>query len=77
LTGGASSAPNPRALFAELINAKPTEIAYVSSTSEGENLVGRREQRQVGLGFTAVRMRLSPSVYNDMADVDRFLEALG
>src|SRR5262245_11111004 len=33
--------PNPRALFAELINAKPTEIAYVSSTSEGENLVVR------------------------------------
>ena len=39
--GGASTAPNPRALFAELINAKPTEIAYVSSTSEGENLVVR------------------------------------
>src|SRR5215470_731354 len=33
--------PNPRTLFAELINAKPTEIAYVSSTSEGENLVVR------------------------------------
>jgi selenocysteine lyase/cysteine desulfurase len=31
--------PNPRALFAQLINAKPAEIAYVSSTSEGENLV--------------------------------------
>jgi len=29
----------PRALFAELINAKPAEIAYVSSTSAGENLV--------------------------------------
>jgi len=39
--GGASSAPNPRALFAELINAKPTEVAYVSSTSAGENLVVR------------------------------------
>ena len=33
--------PNPRALFAQLINAKQTEIAYVSSTSEGENLVVR------------------------------------
>jgi selenocysteine lyase/cysteine desulfurase len=30
---------NPKALFAELIGAKPTEIAYVSSTSAGENLV--------------------------------------
>jgi selenocysteine lyase/cysteine desulfurase len=30
---------NPKALFAALINAKPTEIAYVSSTSAGENLV--------------------------------------
>ena len=29
----------PKALFAALINAKPTEIAYVSSTSAGENLV--------------------------------------
>jgi selenocysteine lyase/cysteine desulfurase len=29
----------PKALFAELINAKPSEIAYVSSTSAGENLV--------------------------------------
>jgi selenocysteine lyase/cysteine desulfurase len=39
--GGSSTTPNPRALFAELINARPTEIAYVSSTSEGENLVVR------------------------------------
>ena len=39
--GGSSAAPNPRALFAQLINAKPTEIAYVSSTSAGENLVVR------------------------------------
>ena len=30
---------NPRALFAELINARPEEIAYVSCTSAGENLV--------------------------------------
>ena len=29
----------PKALFAALINAKPSEIAYVSSTSAGENLV--------------------------------------
>jgi len=31
----------PRALFAKLINAKPSEIAHVSSTSAGENLVVR------------------------------------
>lgn len=31
----------PKALFAQLINAKPTEIAHVSSTSAGENLVVR------------------------------------
>jgi selenocysteine lyase/cysteine desulfurase len=36
-TGGQSG--TPKALFAELINAKPSEIAYVSSTSAGENLV--------------------------------------
>lgn len=36
-----ASAPNPRARFAALINAKPSEIAFVSSTSEGENLVVR------------------------------------
>lgn len=35
------SAPTPRALFAQLINAKPSEIAHVSSTSAGENLVTR------------------------------------
>ncbi len=29
----------PKTLFATLINAKPSEIAYVSSTSAGENLV--------------------------------------
>ena len=39
--GGSAGTPNPRALFAELINAKPAEIAYVSSTSAGENLVVR------------------------------------
>ena len=39
--GGAGAAPraDPKALFAELINAKPTEIAYVPNTSTGENLV--------------------------------------
>jgi selenocysteine lyase/cysteine desulfurase len=37
--GGGGENNNPRALFAELIGAKPTEIAYVSSTSAGENLV--------------------------------------
>jgi selenocysteine lyase/cysteine desulfurase len=37
LPAGASG--TPRALFAELINARPSEIAYVSSTSAGENLV--------------------------------------
>ena len=31
----------PRALFAALINATPDEVAYVSSTSAGENLVVR------------------------------------
>ena len=35
--GGQSG--TPKALFAELINARPSEIAYVSSTSAGENLV--------------------------------------
>jgi selenocysteine lyase/cysteine desulfurase len=30
--------PNPKAVFAELVNAKPSEIAYVPSTSFGENL---------------------------------------
>ena len=35
--GGQSG--TPKALFAALINAKPSEIAYVSSTSAGENLV--------------------------------------
>jgi selenocysteine lyase/cysteine desulfurase len=35
----AAQKSDPKVLFAELINAKPTEIAYVSSTSHGENLV--------------------------------------
>lgn len=33
--------PKPRDLFAALVKAKPSEIAYVSSTSAGENLVVR------------------------------------
>jgi selenocysteine lyase/cysteine desulfurase len=36
--GGGGQSNNPKTLFAELINAKPTEIAYVPSTSFGENL---------------------------------------
>ena len=35
----AGQSGTPRTLFAELINAKPAEVAYVSSTSAGENLV--------------------------------------
>jgi len=37
--GGGAPRADPKALFAELINAKPTEIAYVPNTSTGENLV--------------------------------------
>lgn len=38
---GAASRPTPKALFAQLINAKPSEVAHVSSTSAGENFVVR------------------------------------
>jgi selenocysteine lyase/cysteine desulfurase len=37
--GSGGQRADPKALFAELINAKPTEIAYVPNTSTGENLV--------------------------------------
>ena len=37
--GGAGQGFNAKELFAELINAKPSEIAYVPNTSTGENLV--------------------------------------
>ncbi|MFN8670307.1 MAG: aminotransferase class V-fold PLP-dependent enzyme [Gemmatimonadaceae bacterium] len=37
----AANRPTPKALFAQLINAKPTEVAHVSSTSAGENFVVR------------------------------------
>ncbi|HKW49983.1 MAG TPA: aminotransferase class V-fold PLP-dependent enzyme [Gemmatimonadaceae bacterium] len=37
--GGVGEGFNAKALFAELINAKPSEIAYVPNTSTGENLV--------------------------------------
>lgn len=42
-TSAASGPPRatPKALFAQLINAKASEIAHVSSTSAGENLVVR------------------------------------
>lgn len=132
-------AVTPRALFAQLINAKPSEIAHVSSTSAGENLVTRAlgldhrfdgnvvtdglhfegsimhllELRKKGLDVRVVQptndsridmrdleravdsktrlievsarvnvrvakhwLRVSPSVYNDMSDIDRLLEAL-
>jgi len=41
-TVGASGAPartDPKAAFAALINAKPSEISYIPNTSTGENLV--------------------------------------
>ena len=37
--GGAGQGFNAKALFAELINAHPSEIAYVPNASTGENLV--------------------------------------
>jgi selenocysteine lyase/cysteine desulfurase len=37
--GGSGEGFNAKTLFAELINAKTSEIAYVPSTSAGENLV--------------------------------------
>lgn len=36
---GGGAKPLPKVTFASLINAKPTEIAYVPNTSTGENLV--------------------------------------
>ena len=36
---GAETGGDPKALFARLINAKPSDIAYVPNTSTGENLV--------------------------------------
>jgi selenocysteine lyase/cysteine desulfurase len=37
--GGGGSRVDPRAAFAALINAKPSEISYLPNTSAGENLV--------------------------------------
>jgi selenocysteine lyase/cysteine desulfurase len=37
--GGDGTGPSAKALFAELINASPTEVAYVANTSAAENLV--------------------------------------
>ena len=37
--GGGGQRPDAKTLFAELINAKPSEVAYVPNTSTGENLV--------------------------------------
>jgi selenocysteine lyase/cysteine desulfurase len=37
--GGGGSRVDPRAAFAGLINAKPSEISYIPNTSAGENLV--------------------------------------
>jgi len=36
---GGAQRPDAKTLFAELINAKPSEVAYVPNTSTGENLV--------------------------------------
>jgi len=44
--GGAARPADPKALFAKLINAKPSEISYIPNTSTGENLVVN------GLGVT-------------------------
>jgi selenocysteine lyase/cysteine desulfurase len=37
--GGAGARVDPRAAFAALINARPSEVSYIPNTSSGENLV--------------------------------------
>jgi selenocysteine lyase/cysteine desulfurase len=37
--GGSGAGADPKAVFAALINAKPSEISYIPNTSAGENLV--------------------------------------
>lgn len=37
--GGAGAGADPKATFAALVNAKPSEISYIPNTSAGENLV--------------------------------------
>ncbi|HJZ73840.1 MAG TPA: aminotransferase class V-fold PLP-dependent enzyme [Vicinamibacterales bacterium] len=37
--GGSRAGADPKAAFAALINAKPSEIGYIANTSTGENLV--------------------------------------
>jgi selenocysteine lyase/cysteine desulfurase len=74
--------------FARLIHATPEEVAYVNSTTAGENLIvafrvndtaalsSKLKRRRVDVSLSPGRMRISPSVYNTQGDVDQLLEAL-
>jgi selenocysteine lyase/cysteine desulfurase len=51
-------------------------ITFAKQNVGQSELPGKLQAARVNVRFSTHWMRLSPSVYNDLADVDRFLEAL-
>jgi selenocysteine lyase/cysteine desulfurase len=51
-------------------------VTFAKKDVHQTDLPKKLESMKVNIRFSRNWIRLSPSVYNDMADVDRFLEAL-
>jgi len=51
-------------------------ITFAKENVGSSGLPQKLQAARVNVRFSTHWMRLSPSVYNDLADVDRFLEAL-
>ena len=57
-------------------NSTAGVITFAKRNVESSDIPRKLQAAKVNVRFSTNWMRLSPSVYNDMADVDRFLEAI-
>ena len=51
-------------------------LSFRHPTRPGEEIEARLKQAGVDLAMRGGRMRISPSYYNDIAEIDRFVAAL-
>ncbi len=66
----------PRLGFEPMTPAEGTSPIVTFAKKDTQEIARRLKRANVDISVYEHRVRISPSVYNDMADVDRLLEAL-
>jgi selenocysteine lyase/cysteine desulfurase len=66
----------PRLGFAAQTPQDSTSPIVTFAHKDAETIRRKLQQARIGVTVTPYYLRIAPSIYNDMHDVDRLLEAL-